>query len=159
MFSLSMTSSAHVTLRSSGFGMACKCSISGGDSLCISSGAGVTVCDPVVGVPSRACIRCMISNVHCLKRNGIPLKAYLRHLHLTGIYVTFLFLRRGIILLERVKGGAGGCGYVRTCISVRAQGELGSQQGNTHYRWLQSRGNHTAAPSHVLRQLKNTFSS
>ena len=61
MFSLSMTSSSHVTLRSSGCGKACKCNIRGDGSLCVSSGAGVTVCDPVVGVPSRACIRCMIS--------------------------------------------------------------------------------------------------
>jgi hypothetical protein len=67
MFSLSMTSTSHVTLRSSGFGTVCKCRMSGGDSPSRSSGAGVTVCDPVVGVSSRT--RSM--DFKCLMRDGV----------------------------------------------------------------------------------------
>jgi hypothetical protein len=62
MFSLSMTSSSHVTLRSSGLETAWRWSITDGPSSCCLRILLVMVWDPVVGVSSRARTRCMIVN-------------------------------------------------------------------------------------------------
>ena len=62
MFSLSMTSSSHVTLRSSGLETAWRWSITDGSCSCCLRILFVMVWDPVVGVSSRARTRCMIVN-------------------------------------------------------------------------------------------------
>jgi hypothetical protein len=62
MFSLSMTSSSHVTLRSSGLETAWRWSITDGSCSCCLGILLVMVWDPVVGVSSRSRTRCMIVN-------------------------------------------------------------------------------------------------